>query len=257
MRSSGGRSRPSPTCWRSGREHRAGSRSRSLGSGGALPGTIARRARVGRCIHPRGPRPSDGRRGGRRGTGCRVGVGGAPCQDRRPGSGHPPAPSAGAQDPLDRRCSRARVRRDRVRGRIEGVAWWIADRVARGIRPDPRPSALRGSRIERPTKRARSERARGVALRRRPLRRRLVLARWTRNDRAGRRRWQRWRWHDEARRRSSRSGPGHRERRAPQRQRVGEQRTRGVASAQLAWALSLVDDPIFHDRGVHIVPGER
>ena len=132
------------------------------------PGTIARRARVGRRVHPRGPRPSDGRRGGRRGAGCRVGVGGARCQDRRPGSRHPAAPSAGAQDPLDRRRSRARVRRDRVRGRIAGVAWWIADRVARGIRPDPRPSALRRSRIERPTKRARSERTRGVALRRRP-----------------------------------------------------------------------------------------
>ena len=243
MRSSGGRSRPSPTCWRSGREHRAGSRSRSLGSGGALPGTIARRARVGRRVHPRGPRPSHGCCGRRRGAGCRAGVGGAACQDRRPGSRHPVAPIASSQDPRDRPCSRARARRDRVCGRIAGVAWWIVDRVARGVRPDLRPSVLGWSRVERPTRRARSEHTRGVA-----LRRRLVLARRTRNDHARRRRWQRGRWHDEAGRRSSRSGPGHRERRAPQRPRVGEQRTRGVASAQLARALSLVDDPIFHGR---------
>jgi hypothetical protein len=244
-------------CWRSGREHRAGSRSRSLGSGGALPRTIARCARRGRRVHPRGPRPSDGRRGRRRWAGCRVGVGGAPCQDRRPGPRHPASSSAGAQDPLDRRCGGARARRDRVRGRIARVAWWIADRVARGIRPDPPPSVLRRSRVERPTKGPRSDRTYGVALRRRFLRRQLVLAGWIQNDHARRRWWQRWGWHDKGGRRSSRSGPGHRERRASQRQRVGEQRTGGVASAQLAWALSLVDDPIFHGRGVHIVPAER
>ena len=184
-------------------------------------------------------------------------MGGAPCQDRHPGSRHPAAPSAGAQGALDRHRGRARARRDRVRGRIAGVARWIADRVARGIRPDARLSVFRRSRIERPTKRARSERTRGVALLRRALRRRLVLSRGNPNDHARRRRWEPWRWHDEAGRRSSRSGPGHRERRASQRPRVGQQRTRGVTSAQFAWALSLVDDPIFRDRGVHIVPPQR
>jgi hypothetical protein len=184
-------------------------------------------------------------------------MGGAPCQDRRTGSRHPAAPAAGAQDALDRHRSRARARRDRVCGRIAGVARRIADRIARGIRPDPRLSVFRRSRIERPTKRARSEHTSGVALLGGPLRRRLVLARRNQNDHARSRRWQRWRWHDEAGRRSSRSGPGHRERRASQRPRLGEQRSRGVASAQFAWALSLVDDPVFHDRGVHIAPPHR
>jgi hypothetical protein len=184
-------------------------------------------------------------------------MGGPARQDRRPGSRHPAAPSAGAQDAFDRHRSRARARRDRVCGGIAGIARWIADRVAPGIRPDPRLSVFRRSRIEPPTKRARSERTRRVALLRRDLRRRLALGRRNRNDHARRRRWQRWRWHDEAGRRSSRSGPGHRERRASQRPRVGEQRTRGVTSARFAWALSLVEDPIFHDRDVHIVPPQR